>query len=157
MVWLSMKLKMEEFKKSISLNSLTSCTIFVLISFNSHAFMLAIIIFFIAHWYLSLFAQSFFHHRYAAHRAFTMSPFWEKFFFVYSYVTQGSSYMSPRVYGILHRIHHAALRKAIHLGHGPYCTVHLPTYFHEPYADHLLYGDHCRFHDHRIPGLLVQE
>ncbi|MFL5810708.1 MAG: acyl-CoA desaturase [Flavisolibacter sp.] len=69
--------------------------------------MVIIIIFFIAHWYLSLFAQSFFHHRYAAHRAFTMSPFWEKFFFIFSYVTQGSSYMSPRVYGIMHRIHHA--------------------------------------------------
>jgi stearoyl-CoA desaturase (delta-9 desaturase) len=69
--------------------------------------MAVIIIFFIAHWYLSLFAQSFFHHRYAAHRAFTMSPFWERVFFLFAYVTQGSSYMSPRVYGIMHRIHHA--------------------------------------------------
>jgi stearoyl-CoA desaturase (delta-9 desaturase) len=66
-----------------------------------------IIVFFVAHWYLSLFAQSFFHHRYAAHKAFTMSRFWEKFFFIFSYITQGSSYMSPRVYGIMHRIHHA--------------------------------------------------
>jgi stearoyl-CoA desaturase (Delta-9 desaturase) len=69
--------------------------------------MLVIILFFVLHWYLSLFAQTFFHHRYAAHRAFTMSKGWEKFFFVYSYITQGSSYMSPRVYGILHRMHHA--------------------------------------------------
>lgn len=69
--------------------------------------MAIILIFFVAHWYLSLFAQSFFHHRYAAHGAFTMSKFWERFFFLYSYVTQGSSYMSPRVYGIMHRIHHA--------------------------------------------------
>lgn len=69
--------------------------------------MLAILIFFVLHWYLSLFAQTFFHHRYAAHRAFTMSKGWEKFFFLYSYITQGSSYMSPRVYGILHRMHHA--------------------------------------------------
>jgi stearoyl-CoA desaturase (delta-9 desaturase) len=67
----------------------------------------AIIIFFVLHWYLSLFAQSFFHHRYAAHRGFSMSPAWEKVFFLYSYITQGSSYMSPRVYGILHRMHHA--------------------------------------------------
>jgi stearoyl-CoA desaturase (delta-9 desaturase) len=66
-----------------------------------------IILFFIAHWYLSLFAQSFFHHRYSAHKAFTMSRFWERFFFIFSYITQGSSYMSPRVYGIMHRIHHA--------------------------------------------------
>lgn len=69
--------------------------------------MLAILIFFVLHWYLSLFAQTFFHHRYAAHRAFTMGKGWEKFFFLYSYIMQGSSYMSPRVYGILHRMHHA--------------------------------------------------
>lgn len=69
--------------------------------------MIAILGFFVLHWYLSLFAQSFFHHRYAAHRAFTMNRFWERIFFVYSYITQGSSYMSPRVYGILHRMHHA--------------------------------------------------
>src|SRR6476661_9237804 len=69
--------------------------------------MLAILIFFVAHWYLSLFSQTFFHHRYAAHKAFTMSPFWEKVFYIFAYITQGSSYMSPRVYAIMHRIHHA--------------------------------------------------
>jgi stearoyl-CoA desaturase (Delta-9 desaturase) len=69
--------------------------------------MAILISFFILHWYLSLFAQSFFHHRYAAHGAFTMSKGWEKFFFIYSFITQGSSYMSPRVYGIMHRMHHA--------------------------------------------------
>jgi len=66
-----------------------------------------IIVFFVAHWYLSLFSQTFFQHRYSAHRAFSMSPFWEKFFFVVAYVTQGSSYMSPKTYGIMHRMHHA--------------------------------------------------
>jgi stearoyl-CoA desaturase (Delta-9 desaturase) len=69
--------------------------------------MVFILVFFIAHWYLSLFSQTFFQHRYAAHRAFTMSRSWERFFFVFAYLTQGSSYMSPRVYGIMHRIHHA--------------------------------------------------
>lgn len=68
---------------------------------------LFVIIFFIAHWYLSLFSQTFFQHRYAAHRAFMMSRFWEKFFFVFAYITQGSSYMSPAAYGIMHRMHHA--------------------------------------------------
>jgi len=66
-----------------------------------------IIIFFIAHWYLSLFSQSFLQHRYASHRAFTMNKFWERFFYIFAYITQGSSYMSARVYGILHRMHHA--------------------------------------------------
>ncbi|MFN2438211.1 MAG: acyl-CoA desaturase [Chitinophagaceae bacterium] len=69
--------------------------------------MIAIIIFFILHWYISLFSQTFFQHRYAAHAAFSMSKAWERFFFLFSYITQGSSYLSPRAYGIMHRIHHA--------------------------------------------------
>lgn len=66
-----------------------------------------ILIFFIASWYLSLFSQTFFHHRYASHGAFTMSKFWERFFFIFSYITQGPHYMSPRAYAIMHRLHHA--------------------------------------------------
>ncbi len=66
-----------------------------------------IIVFFVLHWYFSLFCQSFFLHRYAAHKMFLMNNFWEKFFYVFTYVCQGSSYLSPRAYGILHRMHHA--------------------------------------------------
>ena len=69
--------------------------------------MIIILVFFAAHWYLSLFMQTFLQHRYAAHRAFTMSRFWERFFYVAAYITQGSSYVSPRVYAIMHRMHHA--------------------------------------------------
>lgn len=65
-----------------------------------------IILFFIAHWYFSLFFQTFFHHRYAAHRMFTMSKAWEKVFFMLSFIFQGSSYLSPYAYAILHRMHH---------------------------------------------------
>lgn len=66
-----------------------------------------ILIFFIAHWYLSLFTQTFFHHRYSAHQMFTMSKFWERVFYVMVLIFQGSSFLSPRAYGILHRLHHA--------------------------------------------------
>ncbi|OMP76188.1 MULTISPECIES: acyl-CoA desaturase [unclassified Chitinophaga] len=66
-----------------------------------------ILIFFISIWYLSLFSQTFFQHRYAAHGAFEMSKGWERFFFILTYVTQGSSYMSPRAYAVMHRLHHA--------------------------------------------------
>jgi len=65
------------------------------------------IIFTVIQWYLSLFCQTFFHHRYSAHRMFRMSKFWEKVFFIFSFITQGSSYLSPSSYGILHRMHHA--------------------------------------------------
>src|SRR5690554_3168611 len=66
-----------------------------------------ILIFFIAHWYLSLFAQTFFLHRYASHQMFTMSKGWEKVFYIMTYIFQGSSFLSPRAYGIMHRLHHA--------------------------------------------------
>jgi stearoyl-CoA desaturase (Delta-9 desaturase) len=66
-----------------------------------------ILLFLILHWYLSLFGQTFFLHRYGAHKMFTMTPFWEKFFYIFSWVTQGSSYLNPRAYAILHRMHHA--------------------------------------------------
>jgi len=66
-----------------------------------------ILIFFFAHHYLSLFTQTFFHHRYAAHQMFTMSKGWERFFQILSLIFQGSSYLSAYTYGILHRRHHA--------------------------------------------------
>lgn len=66
-----------------------------------------ILIAFISHWFLSLFMHSFFLHRYAAHQMFKMSPFWEKFFFFLTYLVQNSSFLSPRHYAILHRMHHA--------------------------------------------------
>ena len=69
--------------------------------------MLLIVTVFVLHWYLSLFSQTFFQHRYAAHKVFSMNKAWEKFFFVFCYITQGSSYLSPRAYGIMHRMHHA--------------------------------------------------
>ena len=69
--------------------------------------MVAILTFFVAHWALSIFAQTFFHHRYGAHRMFEMSKGWEKFFHVFAFVAQGASYLEPRAYAILHREHHA--------------------------------------------------
>lgn len=66
-----------------------------------------ILFFFITLWYVSLFSQTFFQHRYAAHGAFTMSKGWERLFFIIAYITQGSSYMSPKAYAVMHRLHHA--------------------------------------------------
>jgi stearoyl-CoA desaturase (delta-9 desaturase) len=68
---------------------------------------MAILAFFLAHWYLSLFTQTFFLHRYASHKMFTMHPIWERFFFVFTFLMQGSSFLSPRTYALLHRMHHA--------------------------------------------------
>lgn len=66
-----------------------------------------VLIFFVSHWYLSLFSQTFYLHRYSAHKMFTMNKFWEKFFYLFTYLTQGASYLTPRPYAIMHRMHHA--------------------------------------------------
>ena len=68
--------------------------------------MIAVLIFFIAHWYLSLFVQTIFLHRYASHRMFSMSPMVEKYFFILTAIAQGTSYLKPSLYGILHNKHH---------------------------------------------------
>ncbi len=68
---------------------------------------MVIVLFFIAHWQLSVFFQTFYLHRYGAHRQFSMSRGWERFFHLCTYAFQGSSFLSPRAYAILHRMHHA--------------------------------------------------
>ena len=68
---------------------------------------MVIICFFIAHWQLSVFFQSFFLHRYGAHKQFEMSRGWERFFHLSTYLVQGPSFLSARAYAILHRMHHA--------------------------------------------------
>lgn len=69
--------------------------------------MTVILIFFALHWYLSLFFQTFFLHRYSAHQAFTMSKSTEKVFYVLTWIFQGSNYLSAYGYGVMHRMHHA--------------------------------------------------
>lgn len=69
--------------------------------------MIYIIIFFILHWYLSLAAQTLFLHRYAAHGYYRLSPFGEKMGHILNLFFQGSSYLSPYAYGILHKAHHS--------------------------------------------------
>ncbi|MCS6833869.1 MAG: acyl-CoA desaturase, partial [Flammeovirgaceae bacterium] len=44
---------------------------------------MAVLIFLVTHWYLSLFSQTFFLHRYAAHALFKMNKFWERFFYLF--------------------------------------------------------------------------
>ncbi len=68
---------------------------------------MVIALIFVAHWQLSVFCQTFFLHRYGAHGQFSMKKGWERFFYLLTYVSQGSSFLHPRAYAILHRMHHA--------------------------------------------------
>ena len=68
---------------------------------------MVIIAFFIGHWVSSIFSQTFFLHRYGAHKQFSMSKGWERFFHLLAYFSMGASFLSARGYAILHRMHHA--------------------------------------------------
>ena len=65
-----------------------------------------IYIFLFCHWYLSLFCQTVFLHRYASHNMFKLNIFWEKIFFLATFIFQGSSFLQPAAYGVMHRNHH---------------------------------------------------
>ena len=65
-----------------------------------------ILIFFLTHWFLSIFCQTFYLHRYASHKMFTMSKPVERFFHLLTYLSQGGTYLVPRAYAIMHRMHH---------------------------------------------------
>ncbi len=69
--------------------------------------MVIIIIFFLSHWFLSLFFQTFYLHRYAAHRMYSTHKFTERIFHLLTFITQGSSFLNPRAYAVMHREHHA--------------------------------------------------
>ncbi|WP_341839842.1 acyl-CoA desaturase [Chitinophaga caseinilytica] len=68
--------------------------------------MTAILIFFFSHWFLSLFFHTFFLHRYASHQMYDTSKGWERVFYFSTWFFQGSSYLIPRAYGVMHRMHH---------------------------------------------------
>jgi stearoyl-CoA desaturase (Delta-9 desaturase) len=68
---------------------------------------LIILGFFVGHWVLSVFMQTFYLHRYAAHRMFKLSPTWDRIFHFLTFLFQGSSYLHPAGYAMLHREHHA--------------------------------------------------
>jgi stearoyl-CoA desaturase (delta-9 desaturase) len=86
---------------------------------------MAILIFFVLHWQLSVLFQSFFHHRYGAHRQFTMSKAWERTFHFVSWAIQGASYLNPRAYAVMHRMHHAYSDTP----KDPHSPVHQPNFF----------------------------
>lgn len=69
--------------------------------------MFIILSFFLAHWFLSLFFHSFFLHRFASHQMYTTSKNWERVFYISTWLVQGSSFLIPRAYAVLHRMHHA--------------------------------------------------
>jgi stearoyl-CoA desaturase (delta-9 desaturase) len=68
---------------------------------------MVIFVIFAAHWFSSLFSQTFFLHRYGAHRMFRLSRLGERSFYLLTFISQGPSFLVPRAYAVLHRMHHA--------------------------------------------------
>ena len=67
---------------------------------------MSILLFFIFHWYSSLFFQTFFLHRYASHGMYKMNRTCERFFYFLTFIFQGSSFLHPAAYAVMHRNHH---------------------------------------------------
>lgn len=67
---------------------------------------LALLIFFFSHWFLSLFFHTAFLHRYGSHGMYKMGPRTERVFYFLTWFFQGSSYLIPRAYAVMHRMHH---------------------------------------------------
>lgn len=86
--------------------------------------MKALIILFI-HWHLSVFTQSFFLHRYCSHKQFRMNQFWETFFYLFTYMVQGASFLNPRSYAIMHLNHH----KFSDTRNDPHSPIEEPHFF----------------------------
>ncbi|MEH0156868.1 acyl-CoA desaturase [Limibacter armeniacum] len=99
-----------------------------------------ILAFFVLHWYTSLFFQTFFLHRYAAHKMFTMSKTWEKIFFILTYIFQGSNYLSAYGYGIMHRLHHAHADTE----HDPHSPSYSTSLFDMMWKTKNIYTDICK-------------
>ncbi len=68
--------------------------------------MIYIILLFVGHWVISLFFHTAFLHRYASHKMYTMGPKTEKAFYFLTWMSQGSSFLVPRAYALMHRMHH---------------------------------------------------
>lgn len=69
--------------------------------------LLLIFLLLILHWYSSLFFQTVFLHRYCSHKMYDLNQFWEKAMYLLTFLTQGTSFLNPAAYSILHQKHHA--------------------------------------------------
>lgn len=86
-----------------------------------------ILLIFVIQWYVAVFMQSFYLHRFAAHGMITMSLFWSRFFYLITTVVQGPSFINPRAYAILHTLHHgySDTEKDPHSPHHTKNVVHM--------------------------------
>jgi stearoyl-CoA desaturase (delta-9 desaturase) len=72
----------------------------------------------------------------------TMSKFWERIFCVATFITQGSSFLNPRAYAIMHRMHHAYsdTEKDPHSPHYFRSMFKMMWRMKDIYLDYLLHG-----------------
>ena len=65
-----------------------------------------LILFFLTQHFLSLFPMSYYDHRVLSHKQFILSPRAHKFWHYFAAITEGSSYLSPIGFAIMHMLHH---------------------------------------------------
>ena len=86
---------------------------------------MVIFIIIVCHWYVSLFFQTFFLHRYASHGMYSMNKFWERVFYLLTFISQGSSFLNPAAYAVMHRRHHSYADTT----KDPHSPVHIKNIF----------------------------
>lgn len=102
--------------------------------------MLFAVCFLIIHWYLSLFCQSFYLHRYVSHGMFTLSRFWNRAFCLLTILAQGPSFLRPQHYKKLHFRHHLHSDKEGD-PHSPIQTKNIIHMMKKTYDEYMDIGD----------------
>lgn len=65
-----------------------------------------LLFFVLGQFFASLFVHTFFLHRYVTHQQFSMTRFWQKFFYILTWLFQGPAFLDPVSYAMLHLEHH---------------------------------------------------
>lgn len=66
----------------------------------------SILVALIIHWYISLFCQIFFLHRYACHGMFKIPHLIDRLFYLLTFIAQGPAFLNPRACALMHQSHH---------------------------------------------------
>jgi len=66
----------------------------------------SVLIALIGHWYVSLFCQTFYLHRYASHGMFKLPYLIDRLFYLLTFFAQGPAFLNPEAYALMHQAHH---------------------------------------------------
>jgi stearoyl-CoA desaturase (delta-9 desaturase) len=84
---------------------------------------------------------------------FKMTPFWENFFYLLTYFTQGPSFLNPTTYAVMHRNHHAHSDTP----GDPHSPIHAKNMWDMSLKTYGIYKKILKEHLDNEPGLNIQD